>query len=178
MPPATTPESPLPVARATRRWHVARDTAVPGDVARILGTLPEWFGIPESTAEYVEKARTAETWTARAGGDPAGDVRGVLLVDRPFAWVAEVHLIAVDRQARGGGAGRAMLTALEHDARDRAVRLLLVKTLGPSHPDAGYAQTRRFYEAFGFLPLAETDEWGADNPCLFMVKPLDAAVPR
>jgi len=47
-----------------------------------------------------------------------------------------------------------------------------VKTLGPSHPDAGYARTRHFYEKCGFLPLEETDLWGDDNPCLFMVMPL------
>jgi hypothetical protein len=65
-----------------------------------------------------------------------------------------------------------MVAAIEADARRSGVRLLEVKTLGPSHPDLGYARTRHFYETIGFLPLEETDLWGEQNPCLIMVKPL------
>ena len=65
-----------------------------------------------------------------------------------------------------------MMAAVESDLRARGGRLLQVKTLGASHPDAGYALTRRFYETQGFLPLEETDLWGEGTPCLFMVKPL------
>lgn len=65
-----------------------------------------------------------------------------------------------------------MLEAIERDARGGGVRLLEVKTLGPSHPDPGYACTRRFYELMGFLALEETNLWGEGTPCLIMVKPL------
>jgi GNAT superfamily N-acetyltransferase len=149
------------------------DDPVPDDVARILGTLPEWFGLPDATVEYLKAARVMETWTVRLG-IPAqqGLVVGILLVDRHFPHAAEVHLMAVERRYRGQGVGRALLAALEHDSRRRGVRLLEFKTLGPSHPDVGYARTRAFYEAAGFLPLEETELWGADNPCLFMVRPL------
>jgi GNAT superfamily N-acetyltransferase len=146
-----------------------RDEPVPGDVARLLATVPEWFGIPEANDAYIAAARTKETWTVR---DRDGAVIGVTLVDRHFAHVAEVHLTVVDRAWHGRGAGTAMLRALEKDARATGVRLLEVKTLGASRPDAGYARTRRFYEKFGFLALEETDLWGADTPCLIMVKPL------
>ena len=37
---------------------------------------------------------------------------------------------------------------------------------------SNYARTRHFYEKMGFLPLEETDLWGADTPSLIMVKPL------
>ena len=65
-----------------------------------------------------------------------------------------------------------MLEAVERDAREGGVWLLEVKTLGPSHPDPGYARTRWFYEKMGFLALEETDLWGGGTPCLIMVKPL------
>ena len=32
-------------------------------VARILKTLPEWFGREESNAEYIHDAERLETWT-------------------------------------------------------------------------------------------------------------------
>ena len=67
------------------------------------------------------------------------------------------------------------MVAVEQQAIEQGVRLLEVKTLGPSHPDAGYARTRHFYESHGFLPLEETELWGEGTPCLIMVKPLERA---
>lgn len=150
-------------------WIAYPDDFVPDDVARLLATVPEWFGQPESNAEYVQASRSKETWTVR---DDAGIIVGVTLVDRHFEHVAEVQLTVVDRAMHGTGVGTVMIEALEADARNRGVRLLEVKTLGASHPDAGYARTRHFYQKMGFLPLEETDLWGDDTPCLIMVKPL------
>ena len=149
-------------------WVAARDVPVPEDVARLLGTVPEWFGREESNAEYVEDARTLETWTVRDGGQ----IVGVTLVARHFPHVAEIHLAVVDRAYHGRGVGTAMVRALEADARAEGVRLLEVKPLGASHPDPHYARTRHFYEAVGFLTLEETDAWGEGTPCLIMLKSL------
>ena len=53
------------------------------------------------------------------------------------------------------------------------VRVLEVKTFGPSGRSEEYERTRRFYETIGFLPLEETTAlWGPENPCLILVKPL------
>lgn len=142
---------------------------MPDDVARLLATVPEWFGLEHANAEYIEAARAKETWTVR---DADGVVVGVTLVDRHYPHVAEVYLTVVQRDLHGSGVGNAMMEAIEADSRAHGVRLLEVKTLGPSHPDPGYALTRRFYEKMGFLPLEETDLWGEDSPCLIMVKPL------
>ncbi|MGO1183744.1 MAG: GNAT family N-acetyltransferase [Micrococcaceae bacterium] len=152
-------------------WLAERDHHVPDDVARLLATVPEWFGQPESNAEYIEAARSKETWTVR---DDQGRVAGVTLLDHHFPHVSEIHLTVVDRSVHGTGVGTAMMTAIERDALRRGVRLLEVKTLGASHPDEGYARTRHFYEKCGFLALEETDLWGEDTPCLIMVKPLNA----
>ena len=150
-------------------WACRPDGQVVADVERLLTTVPEWFGLPDANAEYLEAAASKETWTVR---DAAGRVIGVSLIDRHFPHVAEFHFMVVDRAHHGTGVGTAMVEAVEADARRRGVRLLLVKTLGTSHPDSGYARTRHFYDTMGFLALEETDLWGEDNPCLFMVKPL------
>jgi len=62
--------------------------------------------------------------------------------------------------------------AAEAYLRDRGVEYLQVKTLGPSDPDPGYARTRAFYEARGFVPLEELHGLWEDNPCLLLVKRL------
>lgn len=91
------------------RWSAVRDEQVPEDVDRLLATVPEWFGQPDSNAEYVEDSRTLETWTVR---DENGRVRGVTLVARHFPHVAEIHLIVVDRSAHGSGVGTAMIRTM------------------------------------------------------------------
>lgn len=151
------------------QWSAVLDLPVSSDVARLLATVPEWFGQLESNVGYIEAARTKETWTVR---DADGVVVGVTLIDRHFPDVAEIYLIVVDRGVHGTGVGTAMLAAIEADGIGRGVRLLEVKTLGASHPDVGYARTRHFYEKWGFLPLEETELWGAGTPCLIMVKRL------
>lgn len=156
-------------AAALPGWTARPDGPVPHDVERLLGTVPEWFGRPESNAEYVADARTKETWTVR---DEAGTVVAVALVTRHFEHSAELHLMVVDRAHHGSGAGSALVAAIESDARAHGVRLLQVKTLGASHPDPFYARTRRFYERAGFCALEENELWGEGTPCLVMVKPL------
>ncbi|MGV8884565.1 MAG: GNAT family N-acetyltransferase [Microbacteriaceae bacterium] len=155
--------------RDRRVWSAAIDQPVPDDVARLIETVPEWFGQPESNAEYVESARSMETWTVRAS---TGEVVGVTLVERHYPHVAEIHFTVVDRAAHGTGVGTAMMSAIEEHGLSHGVTLLEVKTLGPSHPDAGYARTRQFYQSRGFLQLEETDLWGEGTPCLIMIKPL------
>lgn len=148
-------------------WSAQQSRCVPDDVARLLALVPQWFGLPEANAAYIASSRTMETWTVR---DPSGTVVGVTLVVRHFPHIAEIHLTVVDRALHGQGIGTAMIAAIEEDARHRGVRLLEVKTLGPSDPDVGYALTRRFYQGLGFLPLAETNLWGEESPCLILVK--------
>ncbi|KUG57623.1 GNAT family acetyltransferase [Serinicoccus chungangensis] len=150
-------------------WMCRPDSPVPEAAEQLLASVPEWFGLPEANGDYIEAARSKETWTVK-GED--GGVVGLTLVDRHFPHVAELHLMVVDRQHHGQGVGTAMVQAIEQDARQRGVKLLEVKTLGASHPDSGYARTRHFYEQMGFLPLEETDLWGDQNPCLFMIKAL------
>ena len=66
------------VKQSNGSWIAARDEPAP-DVARLLAAVPEWFGQPDSNAEYIEAARTKETWTVR---DADGTVVGVTLIER------------------------------------------------------------------------------------------------
>jgi GNAT superfamily N-acetyltransferase len=152
----------------------------PDTVDRLLRSLPGWFGIESSNTGYVAAARTLPTYLAWPAGaqaaelTPASDRQpaGVLLVERHFPAAAEIHLLAVQPGLHRCGAGRALVDALERDLIAEGARLLQVKTLGPSEPDAGYQRTRQFYLAMGFEPLEEITGLWPGNPCLIMVKPL------
>ena len=132
---------------------------------QVLRDLPDWFGIEEATAAYIRGAAGLPTF---AVGDDA-----LLSLELHNPRAAEVYVMGVRRARHGQGLGTALLDAAEQYLRDREVEYLQVKTLGPSDPDPGYASTRAFYEARGFVPLEELlGLWDEDNPCLLMVKRL------
>jgi GNAT superfamily N-acetyltransferase len=161
--------------RADSTWIVTSGTQSPETVSRLLSLLPAWFGIESSNAHYVEAAAELPTYLAWPGPGPAdgaGGPAGVLLAARHFAAAAEIYLMAVDPALHRRGVGRALVEALERDLVADQVRLLQVKTLGPSHPDPGYASTRLFYEGMDFAPLEELPDLWPGSPCLIMVKVL------
>ena len=130
----------------------------------VLGDLPEWFGIEAANAAYVRDVAELPTF--------AVDDDAILSLKLHTPGAAEVYLIAVTRELHGRGVGTALLAAAEAYLRARGIEYLQVKTLGPSDPDPGYARTRAFYEARGFVPLEELHGLWEDNPCLLLVKRL------
>jgi GNAT superfamily N-acetyltransferase len=141
----------------------------PDEVRRILDGLPKWFGVPAANDDYVAKASTLINVVARDDGE----VVGICLLIRHNPLAAEIELLAVPEARHRQGIGRRILEHVEAELREDGVRVLHVKTYGPSGSSAEYARTRRFYEGTGFIPLEErTDIWGQDNPCLILVKPL------
>ena len=140
----------------------------PAAVERILTALPDWFGIPEANTHYIEAAGEKLSYLASLGDE----VVGAALVDRHFPQTGEIHLIAVLPEHHGAGVGAALVEAIETDLRADGAVLLEVKTVGPSYEDAGYAATRAFYEARGFLPVEEIENLDWDGPTLIMVKTL------
>lgn len=140
----------------------------PAAVRAILASVPEWFGIPEANEQYVADAGRLPSYLAVDGDE----VVGVALLAEHFPLSRELHLIAVRRDRHRHGVGRSLLAAVEADLRDAGVRLLEVHTVGPSHERAGYALTREFYLAEGFVPMTELQRIDWDGPTLILVKPL------
>jgi len=168
--------------------------------AAVLRALPDWFGIEASIVQYVEDVDDLPTFVAEENGveepdrtrgsgageaadrsagsgdtsvGPCARVLGLLAVAVHSAHAAEIHVVGVLPHRHRAGVGSALLAAAEGWLREQGVRYLTVKTLSGTHPDAGYAGTRAFYEAAGFVPLLELPAlWGPDNPCLVMLKTL------
>jgi coenzyme F420-0:L-glutamate ligase / coenzyme F420-1:gamma-L-glutamate ligase len=130
----------------------------------VLRDLPEWFGIEESTRNYIADAATLPTFAV----EPE---LGFLCLKQHTSRAAEVYVMGVRREQQRRGIGRALVAEAERWCRAQGIRYLQVKTLGPSRPDAGYEATRAFYEAVGFVALEELHGlWSHDNPALILVK--------
>jgi GNAT superfamily N-acetyltransferase len=155
--------------------RIVTDGHWPDAVAELLHGLPEWFGIASSVLAYVEAARVLPGAAAVADDE----VVGVCLIRRHTDVAAEIELLAVRRDLHRSGIGRALLGRVEADLSAEGLRLLQVKTFGPSGESSEYERTREFYRACGFWPLEErTDIWGPENPCLISVKPLSRSANR
>jgi GNAT superfamily N-acetyltransferase len=140
----------------------------PDAVREVLASVPEWFGIPEANASYVEDAGRLPSYLAVDGDD----VVGVALLSEHFPSSRELHLIAVRRDRHRQGTGRLLLAAVEQDLRAEGVRLLEVHTVGPSSESEEYGRTREFYLAQGFVAMNELQRIDWNGPTLILVKPL------
>lgn len=141
----------------------------PAEVRRLLDELPEWFGIPESNDDYVAKADLLRNVVARDGAE----IVGVCLLLAHSRVSVEIDLLAVARARHRQGIGGRILQHAERELHAEGVRVLHLKTFGPSILNEPYERTRAFYAAHGFVPMEErTDVWGPENPCLFLVKML------
>ena len=137
----------------------------------ILRGLPEWFGLEAPLLQFIDDLARLPGLVAVEGDD----VLGFAVLHDYSAEASELHVLAVRRDRHHQDIGRALLKRAAADLAARGVRLLRVKTLGPSSGDPNYAKTRAFYLAMGFLPLEETTAfWGQDQPALIMVRPLSA----
>ena len=145
-------EVELPAERSRLCEHVLRD-------------LPDWFGIEEATAAYISRCRGPPDLRDRR--------RCAALAEAAHA---DARLRSTSWECGARGTGRASARRSCRRPRStcgaRSIEYLQVKTLGPSYPDEGYARTRAFYEARGFVPLEELHGLWADNPCLLLVKRL------
>jgi len=139
------------------------------EIAReVLLDLPEWFGIPESTEEYIRESGQMPFFAAFEGEEAVGFM--ALKETSPDA--CEIYVTGVKKRVHRCGAGRALFAAFEEYARERGYRFAQVKTVAPGHyPE--YDATVAFYRSVGFLPLEVFPTlWDESNPCLIMVKAL------
>jgi ribosomal protein S18 acetylase RimI-like enzyme len=137
--------------------------------ANILSELPDWFGLPESNAEYLNNLSRLPSWVALMGDK----VVGMATLEAQLPGTFEISFLAVASEYHRLGIGKQLIERLEAEARQQGGRWLLVKTLAPSHPDPFYANTREFYRAIGFEQLFESNAfWGPENPAVVMIKVL------
>ena len=147
-------------------------TGIQSACERVLRTLPRWFGIEESLLEYAQNTGHLPTFVAK---DKEAIV-GFLSLQQHFAQSWEVNCVAVDLAYRGQGLGRRLQEAAEAWLVSSGATVVQVKTLAASHPSTAYAETRKFYEALGYVPLEVFPTlWEAHLPVLQLVKPLRSA---
>lgn len=131
----------------------------------VLGDLPEWFGMPEYTNEYVDKSAQMPFWASFAEGEPVG----FIALKETSRSTAEVFVMGVLKRFHRRGIGGQLFHAFYKYAKEKGYEFLQVKTVDEGHY-AEYDKTRLFYENLGFRRLEVFPTlWDPHNPCLILV---------
>ncbi len=145
------------------------DPKVKSTIARkILSQLPEWFGIPAATEEYIETSQSLPFFSKRIDDNDIG----FIALKETSPYTAEIYCIAVTKAAHQKGFGKELILHVEEYAVKQGYLFLQVKTVASGHY-SNYDQTNRFYRSVGFRELEVFPTlWDAKNPCQVYVKSL------
>ena len=136
--------------------------------SHILAGLPEWFGIPESTAAYVEGCRSAPLWAAMEDGRPVG----FIALKETSPYTSEIYVMGVLKEKHGQGIGTALWEAFRAYAKDHGYEYAQVKTVQRGRYEE-YDRTNDFYEHLGFRALeCFPTLWDEANPCQVYIRSL------
>ena len=127
--------------------------SMPDDAEEMLAvarSLSEWFDEP-SFEEMADDLEDDPGVVAVLDGRIAGWATWYPSSDSPDSGLLELTWIAVRHDLRGRGIGRALMGAVEEALLAEGVRTLELWTVAESSGLAGYAETRAFYGALGFI---------------------------
>ena len=127
----------------------------------ILESLPDWFGIPESTEEYIADSKGRPFFCAYADDVPIG----FLYLKETGRHTVELAVMGVLKEYHRQGVGRKLFAEAKNEAKQLGYSFIQVKTVQMGRYDI-YDDTNRFYLSLGFKELEVFPTlWDECNPC-------------
>lgn len=132
------------------------------DIAKtILESLPDWFGIPESTEEYIVDSKGRPFFCAYANDAPIG----FLYLKETGRHTVELAVMGVRQEYHRQGIGRKLFDQAKNEAKRLGYSFIQVKTVQMGRYDI-YDATNHFYLSLGFKELEVFPTlWDECNPC-------------
>ncbi len=135
----------------------------------VLRSLPDWFGIEESTVAYIEKSKKIPMVVAYEDDLPVGFLS---LIDHG-SYTSEVYVMGVIPKYHRHGIGKILLLEAEKQLISTGFEFLQVKTVSADRECEFYRKTRLFYKSFGFKEVEVFPTlWDESNPCQLLIKSL------
>ena len=127
----------------------------------ILEVLPDWFGIPESTEEYIVDSKGRPFFCAYSDDVPIG----FLYLKETGRHTVELAVMGVLKQYHRQGIGRKLFAEAKIEAKRIGYSFIQVKTVQMGRYGI-YDDTNRFYLSLGFKELEVFPTlWDECNPC-------------
>lgn len=134
----------------------------------ILSGLPDWFGIPESIADYVNYSKDMPFW-AKIKDERA---IGFIVLKENSSCTAEIYVMGVLEEYHREGIGRQLFQSLFDYAKEHNYEFLQVKTVKEGIYE-DYDKTNNFYKSMGFKEFECFPAlWDEKNPCQILVMAL------
>ena len=134
---------------------------------KVLRSLPDWFGIEESTVSYIEKSQELPMIIATDDDRPIG----FLSLKKHSPFTSEVYVMGVIPQFHRYGVGKGLLIEAEKVLSQKDIDFLQVKTVSADRECEFYKKTRLFYKSFGFKEVEVFPTlWDESNPCQLLIK--------
>ena len=127
----------------------------------ILESLPDWFGIPEATEEYIADSKGRPFFCAYVDDTPIG----FLYLKETGRHTVELAVMGVLKEFHRQGVGRKLFMEAKNEAKRLGYSFIQVKTVQMGRYDI-YDDTNRFYLSLGFKELEVFPTlWDECNPC-------------
>ena len=127
----------------------------------ILESLPDWFGIPEATEEYIADSKGRPFFCAYEDDTPIG----FLYLKETGRHTVELAVMGVLKEFHRQGVGRKLFMEAKNEAKRLGYSFIQVKTVQMGRYDI-YDDTNRFYLSLGFKELEVFPTlWDECNPC-------------
>ena len=132
---------------------------------QVLGVLPEWFGIPESTENYILQSTEQDMYAAYENEVPIG----FICMKETSKDTVELAVMGIKKEYHRKGIGKQLFDIAKQGAKDKKYSFIQVKTVQMGRYKE-YDATNMFYLSLGFKELEVFptlwDEW---NPCQIYV---------
>lgn len=141
--------------------QIESDVAKERITRTILESLPDWFGIPEATEEYIADSNGKPFFCAYDGEMPVG----FLYLKETGRHTVELAVVGVLKEYHRQGVGRKLFAEAKNEAKRLGYSFIQVKTVQMGRYDI-YDDTNRFYLSLGFKELEVFPTlWDECNPC-------------
>ena len=167
--PVTTRHQPGPAS--VRYVRIAPDDPRRADVRALLEAHLGWVALhspPEDVHALDVDGLVGPTVLFVSCRDPVGALLGAGALKELGAGHGELKSMHTAATARGRGVGRAVLTYLVDEARDRGLTRVSLET---GTPDA-FAPARALYASAGFAPCEPFGDYAASPYSAFLTLPL------
>ncbi len=151
---------------------IIREITVPAEkqqIARlVLKALPDWFEVPETREEYIQKSGSLPFFAAFDADRPVG----FICLNETGKDTAEICVMGILKEYHRKGIGKKLFENAKSAAARSGYSFLQVKTVRMGLYD-DYDDTNRFYLALGFKEFEVFPTlWDELNPCQVYVMAL------
>ncbi len=151
---------------------IIREITVPAEkqqIARlVLKALPDWFEVPETREEYIQKSGSLPFFAAFDTDRPVG----FICLNETGKDTAEIWVMGILKEYHRKGIGKKLFENAKSAAARSGYSFLQVKTVRMGLYD-DYDDTNRFYLALGFKEFEVFPTlWDELNPCQVYVMAL------